>query len=170
MLKPRWFVALAFVALCSGFLSYRASGFGEARSALELQSFSLPDTQGVVHNIDEWKGKVLVINFWATWCAPCLEEIPRFVELQGSYAKQGLQFIGIAVEDAEAVLDYANKAGINYPILVAGLPGLGLSSDLGNPAGVVPFSVVVNRDRRIVHEHVGVFSLEQIQESVIPLL
>ncbi|MGH8559807.1 MAG: TlpA family protein disulfide reductase [Methylococcales bacterium] len=170
MLKFRWFLPLALAAVFGGILSYQASGFGKAGTLSKLQSFSLPDARGAIHSIDEWKAKVLVINFWATWCPPCLKEIPRFMELQDSYGKQGLQFIGIAVEDVEAVREYSAKVGINYPILVAGLSGLSLATALGNPTGVVPFSVVVNRDGRIVRRYTGILSPAQFQETLIPLL
>lgn len=169
MFRLSWFL-LALAVVFIGIRSYQASGFGEPRTFPELQSFSLPDTRGAIHNIDEWKGKVLVINFWATWCQPCLKEIPLFMKLQESYREQGLQFIGIAVDDVATILDFAAKVKINYPILVAGLSGLSLSSSLGNPAGVVPFTVVVNRDARVVRSHPGIFDLANFQETVIPLL
>ncbi|MCI0668257.1 MAG: TlpA family protein disulfide reductase [Methylococcaceae bacterium] len=170
MFKGGLFGTVALAAICGGFFAYQASGFGKAGIYPELQSFSLPDTEGREHNIAEWKGKVLVINFWATWCPPCLEEIPLFMEMQESHGRQGLQFIGIAVEDPDPVREFSGKLKINYPILIAGLPGLGLSSALGNPAGVVPFSVVVNREGRIVHRHPGIFEAARIQDAVIPLL
>jgi thiol-disulfide isomerase/thioredoxin len=170
MLKRGLFLTVAFAAVFGGFLAYQAVGFGKAGSHPELPGFSLPDTEGGRHDIAEWKGKVLVINFWATWCAPCLKEIPVFMEMQASHERQGLQFIGIAVEEAEPVREFSRKIKINYPILVAGLSGLPLSATLGNLAGVVPFSVVVNRAGRIVHHHPGVFDQAQIQSAVIPLL
>ncbi|MCI0654760.1 MAG: TlpA family protein disulfide reductase [Methylococcaceae bacterium] len=170
MFKIRWLIALALAAVFSGILSYQASGFGKSGTIAQLQGFSLPDTQGMIHNIDEWTGKVLLINFWATWCPPCLKEIPQFMELQDSYGKQGLQFIGIAIEDVKAVREFSTKVGINYPVLVAGLSGFGLSAALGNRSDGLPFTVVVNRDGRIVHAHLGIFNLAQIQKSAIPLL
>lgn len=170
MFKRCLFVTAALAAVFGGFLAYQATGFGETGIYPELQSFSLPDTEGNEHNIAEWKGKVLVINFWATWCPPCLEEIPLFMETQESHKRRGLQFIGIAVEEAEPVREFSGKLKINYPILVAGMSGLSLSATLGNLAGVVPFSVVVNRDGRIVHRHPGILAPAQIREAVIPLL
>jgi thiol-disulfide isomerase/thioredoxin len=161
---------VALLAVLGGFLTFQVVGFGKPGAYPELQRFSLPDTEGMSHSIDEWKGKVLVINFWATWCPPCLEEIPEFMKLQESYRAQGLQFIGIAVEDAEPVREFANRFQINYPILIAGMSGLGLATALGNLAGVVPFTVVVNREGQIVQTRPGIFDPAQIEETVVPLL
>lgn len=170
-MSKRWLLLpVAVAALFGGTLTYHLAGFDKPRTYPELHSFSLPDPEGTTHHIDEWKGRVLVINFWATWCPPCREEIPLFMQLQESHRNQGLQFIGIAIEDAEPVREYATKLQINYPILVAGMPGLGLSIALGNLASGVPFSVVVNREGRIVHTQPGIFDLEDFQDTVIPLL
>ncbi len=164
------FGGLTLAAFFGGFLSYQFAGFGTSEADPELQNFSLPDLDGTSHAIDEWKGKVLVINFWATWCPPCLAEIPSFNELQDSHREQGLQFIGIAVDDAESVREFSGNFQINYPILIAGFSGLTLSASLGNPAGVVPFSIVVNRQGRIVQTHPGIFDPARIRKTVIPLL
>lgn len=167
----RWvFVMAALAAMFGGFIAYRSAGFERTQIHPELESFSLPDIEGRQRSTDEWKGEVLVINFWATWCPPCLEEIPQFMEIQKSQGPKGLQFIGIAVEDAEPVRAFAAKLNINYPILVAGMSGLGLSAALGNLAGVVPYSVVVNREGRIIHRQPGIFDPAKIRETVFPLL
>ena len=168
----RWLIAgIALLSIAGGFASYQASGFGKSEANFgQLPPFSLPDTEGMSRSSEEWKGKVLVVNFWATWCPPCLEEIPLFMEFQEAHRAHGLQFVGVALEDAQPVREFEADLGINYPILVAGLSGLSLSSALGNRAGVVPFSVVVDREGRIVFTQPGIFDRSQIQEKVIPLL
>ena len=97
--------------------------------------FSLMDVSGQSRNVSEWQGKVLVINFWATWCPPCLEEIPHFIKLQDKYGDQGLQFLGIALEDVDDVMNFANKLGINYPLLVGEQEVIKLGVKLGNRIG-----------------------------------
>ena len=82
--------------------------------------FSLPDASEKMHTISEWQGKTLVINFWATWCQPCLKEIPEFIQLQTKYEKKNVQFIGIAIDELPAVIRYKNTIPINYPILISG--------------------------------------------------
>ena len=121
-----------------------------------LPEFSFLDTENKKHSISEWKTKTIVINFWASWCQPCLKEIPDFMALQNQYAKQNVQFIGIAIDDLSAVLHYKNLIGINYPILIASeWDGYELSSRLGNSANTVPYTVVVNSDSKIIFRYSG---------------
>ncbi len=107
--------------------------------------FSLMDVSGQSRNVSEWQGKVLVINFWATWCPPCLEEIPHFIKLQDKYGDQGLQFLGIALEDVDDVMNFANKLGINYPLLVGEQEVIKLGVKLGNRIGGLPYTVILDR-------------------------
>lgn len=133
-------------------------------------AFRLPDRQGVMHNVDEWNNRVLVINFWATWCPPCRDEIPEFIEMQKTYADQGLQIIGIALESAEAVADFVSEMGINYPILVGELEAIKVAEKYGNRHGVLPYTVIIDRDQTIRHVHAGVLSRARAEEIIVPLL
>lgn len=132
--------------------------------------FSLPDLQGRQRAISEWQGKILIINFWATWCPPCLKEIPEFISLQNEFNDKGLQFVGIAVEDKEAIEQYLKTIAINYPILVGGDEAITLSRQLGNIISTVPFSIIVNKQGQIIHRHPGELSRERIIEIITPLL
>ncbi len=111
--------------------------------------FSLTDVNGQVHNISEWDGKVIAINFWATWCPPCIKEIPEFVELQHKYEEQGLQFIGIALQRAEEVTDFIAEQGMNYPVLVGEMEVINISESYGNDIGALPYTVIVDRKGNI---------------------
>lgn len=135
-----------------------------------LPEFNLPDLSGRQHTISEWRGKVLVINFWATWCPPCRKEIPDFIVLQEQYAAQGVQFIGIAIEGREPVAEYSSASKINYPVLLGGDNGITLARQLGNSVDAVPYTLVVDRQGRIMHRHPGELSKEQIEEIIRPLL
>jgi thiol-disulfide isomerase/thioredoxin len=111
--------------------------------------FSILDLKGKMRDIKEWKGKVVLLNFWATWCPPCIEEIPELINLQKTYGAQGLQVIGVAVDDDQPVRDFAAKAGFNYPILIGGTDAVELSRRYGNQLGVLPFSAFINRQGEI---------------------
>ena len=129
-----------------------------------------PDVSGNFHNISEWQGKILVINFWATWCPPCLKEIPEFMALQEQYSDKGLQFIGIAIDDQDSVQEYLLSTKINYPILIGGVTGIALAQQLGNSFDAVPFTLVVNQQGQIIHRQPGEFSREQLMEIIAPLI
>jgi thiol-disulfide isomerase/thioredoxin len=136
----------------------------------KLTEFSLTDLSGKPRNITEWQGKVLVINFWATWCPPCLKEMPAFEALHTEYEKKGLQFIGIALDDADPVKEFIAIKKITYPILLGEDQGTKLAHDLGNIVNTVPFTVIVDKKGLIVKSHMGELSREQLLDLLKPLL
>ena len=121
----------------------------------KLEDFSLLDTEGQQRQISEWQGKTLVLNFWATWCAPCREEIPVFVELQDQYRNDGLQFVGIALQETEEVRDFLQEFNVNYPSLVGSAGAMKIAKQLGNDIGALPYTVVIDRDGIISFTHRG---------------
>ncbi|BAW79503.1 thioredoxin [Candidatus Nitrosoglobus terrae] len=137
---------------------------------LTRPNFQLPDVNGVEHNINEWDGKVLVINFWATWCPPCLREIPEFITLQNSLGAKGLQFIGVAIDKTDAVKAFIQEHGINYPILVDEEKATLIAADYGNTLDVVPYTAIVNREGRIVYTHAGELDKKTTESIISPLL
>lgn len=126
--------------------------------------FSLPDLDGKVHSLKQWQGKFIVINFWATWCPPCRTEIPMFIELQNKYADQGMQFIGIAIDDDVSVQHFSMEMGINYPNLIAESQGIELARQYGNLSGALPFSVLINPEGQIIARHIGILPAKKILE------
>ncbi len=114
-----------------------------------LLGISLPDSKGLEHPLGQWKGKVLVVNFWATWCVPCREEMPQFVKAQREFGDRGLQFVGIAIDQPDKVDAFAAEIGLNYPALIGGLGAMELSKTLGNGIGALPFTVIVDRSGRV---------------------
>jgi thiol-disulfide isomerase/thioredoxin len=103
---------------------------------------SLPDLDGKEQALGQWKGKVLIVNFWATWCVPCREEMPEFVKLQKEFGDRGVQFVGIAVDDPAKVRQFAAELGLNYPALIGGYGAIELSKSLGNRVGALPYTLV----------------------------
>jgi thiol-disulfide isomerase/thioredoxin len=169
-------VTIAIIAFVSG-LSVRSlssSPLDKAKASEEnqrkLPDFSLPDLSGKPRNIKEWQGKVLVINFWATWCPPCLKEMPEFEALHTEYENKGLQFIGIALDDADLVKEFIASKLITYPILLGEDQGTKIAHDLGNIVNTVPFTVIVNKQGLVVKSHMGELTREQLLEIITPLL
>lgn len=170
MNKNSFFIlAVAAIALAGGLFAQRLSSY-EQTATTPLLEFSLPDVTGKQRSISEWQDKIRIINFWATWCPSCLEEIPEFIKLQKQYKDKGLQFIGIAIEDQQSVEEYIKTININYPMLVGGEQAIGLSHQLGNIINAVPFTIIVNREGQIIHRHPGELSKEKILEVITPLL
>jgi len=117
--------------------------------------FSLPDLDGEVHSVSDWDGDVLAINFWATWCTPCKEEIPEFVELQEKYRDRGVTFIGVAIDRSEPVSAFAERYRMNYPVLIGEQAAIEASRAYGNQIGALPYTAFVDRSGRIAHVHRG---------------
>ena len=162
--------AVALLGAAAGFAynAWRTASDGSRSAA--LAAVTLPDLQGRPQALDQWRGKVLVLNFWATWCAPCREEIPVLVKLQNKYEAQGLQFVGIAIDQAEKVRPYAAEMGMNFPILIGSLDAIELTRTLGNKAGVLPFTVFVARDGEIAGREVGAAKEGPLEERLLTLL
>ena len=116
---------------------------------------ALPDLAGQSQPLSQWKGRILVVNFWATWCAPCREEIPALIEVQNSLGPKGLQIVGIAIDQAERVKPYAAEMRINYPILIGELDAMDLAQQAGNQLGGLPFTVILDRSGKPVRTELG---------------
>lgn len=171
MKKILLFGGVALMALAAGLFSQQRLAVATENAApVAGVQFAYPDVQGQLQNADRWRGKILVINFWASWCGPCLKEIPEFIALQREYADKNVQFIGIAIEDQAPVADYLQRVSVNYPMLVAGDAGSNLARQWGNIINAVPFTVIVNAQGQIVHRQPGELSREQFVKVVTPLL
>jgi thiol-disulfide isomerase/thioredoxin len=127
--------------------------------------FSLEDRDGKMRSITEWDGKSLVINFWATWCAPCRREIPFLRKLNAARASQNIQVIGIAVDFRENVLDYVKEVEIDYDVLIGEQDGLDAAAAFGLGSMGFPFTVFTDNQGRIVTAYLG--ELHQAQADLI---
>jgi len=127
-----------------------------------LPSFSYPDLQGRQRSLEEFADKVVVLNFWATWCPPCRKETPEFVALQELYGSN-VQFIGIAIDDEEPVREFADSYSVNYPLLLGDVEAVSLSRRLGNRYEGLPFTVVATPDGDVVLRHTGGLERDQLE-------
>lgn len=117
--------------------------------------FSLPDPDGDMRAISDWDGDILAINFWATWCTPCKEEIPEFVELQNKYRDRGVTFVGVAIDSNTAVTEFIDRYGMNYPVLIGEQAAIDAAEAYGNDIGALPYTAFVDRSGRISHVRRG---------------
>lgn len=132
--------------------------------------FTLPDLSGAPRNITEWDGKALLVNFWATWCPPCRKEIPLLKQMQTKYGAAGLQVIGIAVDETALVQDYAREMQFNYPVLVGQMEAVTVANRFGIDLYGLPFSVLTDRQGRILEIHQGEITPDQVQALVAKML
>ena len=132
-------------------------------------NFTLKDMNGKAVNLASLKGKVILLDFWATWCGPCKIEIPGFVELQTKYKSKGLVVIGLSVDDTvEQLKPFAAQFKMNYPVLV-GLGNDAIQEAYG-PIWGLPTTFVIGRDGRICKKHMGLTSKEQFEKEILGLL
>lgn len=134
-------------------------------------AISLPDREGSRRRLDEWTGKLLVVNFWASWCGPCRDEMPLFENLHQQMAEQKLAVIGIASESAEDALGFLAQNPVSYPILInAPDDPRDVSRHLGNTHSVLPYTVLIDRNGVLAATHIGSFSEQSLRDWIAPFL
>ncbi|NOX76931.1 MAG: TlpA family protein disulfide reductase [Gammaproteobacteria bacterium] len=133
-------------------------------------SFELPDLSDQLRKSSEWNGKVVVLNFWATWCPPCRSETPTFVELQEQYGVDGVQFVGIAIDNKESVQDFVDTYGVNYPVLIGEDSAIEIAKAYGDRFGALPYTVIIDRQGQISFVQRGELSREVAEKNITQLL
>lgn len=174
------YIGVAILALTAGVLlrgqlassniSVEVPADTARKGAATIFAASLPDLTNTLQPISQWRGKVMVVNFWASWCEPCREEIPEFIELQKKYGDDGVVFVGIAVDQIERAAAFSKQIGINYPVLVGDLSVMALADAAGNQQGALPFTVVIDRSGNITGSKLGRLSRSKLEGMLKPLL
>ncbi|MGH8223852.1 MAG: redoxin domain-containing protein [Woeseiaceae bacterium] len=160
--------ALLAVIGASGFLARQfltqrpPEAAGSRVPAGEPLDFALPDLDGRLRRLSDWQGRVRLVNFWATWCAPCRREIPLLKKTQAAYAEQRLQVIGVAIDFTEDVLAYAEDAQFNYPVLIGQEDAMAAAERSGIDFVGMPFTLIVGPDGRMIKAHLG----EIVEEDI----
>ena len=170
--------AVVFAALCIAILAMVASGryidrarirqnspllVGDVRG-LPAPDFELASLDGKKVKLSDFRGKAVLLNFWATWCPPCKEEMPWFVDLQKKYGNNGLVVIGVALDDTEApkIAQFVSEMGVNYPILL----GTNKVSDQYGSVDFLPTTFYINRDGKIVGKGTGLLGKDEVEQNV----
>lgn len=178
-MKPIGYIAIAVVAAAAGFAIYQfgiapratteqaalpAATAPSAEPEAEASDDALPETlpdftlanlEGQPQSIRSWQGKSMIVNFWATWCAPCRREIPLLRKIQAEHGPEGFQVVGVAVDFRDDVLKYAKEIGIDYPLLIGEQDGLEAVTQFGRGSLGFPFTVFTDNQQRLVLFHLG---------------
>jgi len=152
-LKKIFLVAFVISAIISLFiLTGCKSSYGD---------FKLMDLDGNEMSLSDFAGKIVVLNFWATWCSPCRVEIPYFIEVYNKYKDKGVQFIGVSNEDASTLRSFAEDYNINYPILI---DNAGVIEEWGIRA--IPTTFILNKDGKVIFKNIGMMTREQLENNI----
>jgi len=160
--------AISFVTVVLSGNRSIASDTNQTESPKPAPGWELQDLEGKTIHSSDFKGKVVVLDFWATWCPPCRAEIPGFIELQKKYQAQGVAVVGISVDQAgsDTVKAFAEKLGINYPVV---LTDAKIDAAYGGIDGL-PTTFIIDRSGRIVKRHLGFTEKSEIESEIQPLL
>lgn len=175
MNRRRWLGLAALALGFGGFGAWVASrrySLGNAESAAVelLHGLTLPDATGRPVALADLRRQPTVVNFWATWCPPCIEEMPELDDLATEFAPRGLRVVGIGIDSAPNIRQFSENSPMGYPLLVAGTSGLELVRRLGNTAGALPFTVVLDRDGRIVWRTLGRFRTQALRTAILDVV
>ena len=139
-------------------------------SGEQVLAMNFKDASGEAQSLGQWRGKVLVVNFWATWCAPCRKEIPEFVEVSQHFGTERVGFVGLGIDSAANIARFAGEHAVSYPLLVAGTGSLPIMEGLGNPSLGLPFTLILDADGKIRVRKLGPMSGEELGEAIEGLL
>jgi thiol-disulfide isomerase/thioredoxin len=134
-----------------------------------LYQQTLPDAKGVATPLAQYKGKAMLVNFWAPWCAPCVQEMPELSELAAGEAGKKLQVIGIGIDSPSNIAEFSDKYKITYPVLVAGMSGTELSRQFGNTGGGLPYTVLIGADGQIKKTYLGKLKFDELRKDLATL-
>lgn len=162
-------IALACLAVGAMLAWHRLEPSAPASDAVAtVFSLTLPGQDGQPVALARFRGRPLVLNFWATWCPPCIEEMPALSRLQPELARADIHLLGIAVDSAGNVAEFTRKQPVSYPLLIAGASGLELLKLLGDDAGALPFTIVIGADGKILQRIVGQADVDRLGRSLLP--
>ena len=171
-----WLV-LGGIALLAGAIGHRLGEFGKSPETMTTASSSLPildlvlnDLQGQPQTFAQWRGKLLIVNYWATWCLPCREEMPGFSRLHEKYRDKGVQFVGISIDNAAKIAEFVKATPVSYPLLIGDIGAMENSAALGNTRQALPFTAVFDRHGRLVSTKLGRLPEADLERQLIELM
>jgi len=173
----RGWLILGGFALLAAAAGYRLGVLGKSAEMAVAVAPSLPifelvlsDLKGQPQSLGQWRGKLLIVNYWATWCHPCREEMPGFSRLHDKYRDKGVQFVGISIDDAAKIAEFQKTTLVSYPLLIGDIGTMENSARLGNTRQALPFTAVFDREGRLAMTKLGRFSEADLEQHLIELI
>ena len=164
--RRRWLLggtALSAIGAGIGWSVWRRRADAPGDDALaDLWSLRFPRPEGGELTFATLRGRPWLLNFWATWCAPCIKEMPELDRFRTAYAVKGWEVVGLAVDSLAPVREFLQRVPVGFPIGIAGFAGTELSKQLGNTGGGLPFTVLFDRRGRLVQRKLGVTSFDEL--------
>lgn len=160
---------MSLVGLAAGLITaswiYRdGTASEESVAALLANSWTKPDN--TVVNTAEWQNRVLVVNFWASWCPPCVEEMPALSDLQDEFASKNVLFVGIGIDTPSNIRQFLETTLVSYPIVMGGLQGSKIGKALGNTQGALPYTVVINAKGKVANTKLGKINEDELRKQI----
>jgi thiol-disulfide isomerase/thioredoxin len=140
-----------------------------ADAATTLFTQSMNDAAGKAQTMGQWKGKPLLVNFWAPWCGPCVKEMPELSTLSGELKSKNIQVVGIGVDTPTNIAEFATKYKIAYPIYVGGMNATDLARAFGNTNGSLPYTVLLGADGKVVKTYLGILKFDELRKDLATL-
>jgi len=171
MNKKIFYIAALMAALGLGLGIYAGSlranpATPQDKTVEALLAKTLPDSAAKPQALSQWQHHFLVVNFWATWCSPCVQEMPELSALQKEFQGKPVQIIGLGIDSPSNIANFAKKYSISYPLYVAGMDGSELSRKMGNQAGGLPFTVLINGNGKIVKTYLGRLKMDELRADI----
>ena len=171
MNRRQWIMigGISLLALLAGvFSSQWISQTGLASDPSIKAFFANPwqTPDGKPANSENWRGKVLVLNFWASWCPPCVEEMPALDRIAQEYASKNVLIVGIGIDSPSNIREFLQKTLVSYPIVLGGIEGSNLSKQMGNTQGALPYTVVINPKGKSIYTKLGKISEEELKKAI----
>jgi peroxiredoxin len=166
-------VALGFAALLAAVMHFARpaqTDLPASSSTSALFAASFTDIQGKIQPVAQWQNQIIVVNFWATWCPPCRDEMPELSALQEKYRDRGLVVLGISTDDVAKTRQFAEEAPISYPLLASEADTMNLAATLGNDRDVLPYTLVLRRDGSIAASYFGRIDSQALESTLSSLL
>lgn len=176
MSHSRLWIAIAAVAALAATAGYRLGDLSRQAEAPTQNSrapiplLTLPDLSGRPQALSQWAGKIVVLNYWATWCPPCREEMPGFARLQDKLGPKGVQFVGISIDQADKIAKFQEETPVNYPLLIGEFGAMQTSIDLGNERQGLPFTAIFDRQGRLHAFKLGRYAEADLEKTLNGLL